>query len=157
MTTKTPGPRHGGCLCGHIRFSAGGAPSFPHLCSCRMCQRWSGAPTVAWVEFPLAELSWNGPGGAPTLHRSSAKSQRGFCPKCGGTLCALDDGYDKASLTIACFDDPNGFTLGKQHSFSEMAPGWWKVEIARPKAKAKAKAKAKRARAQPKSRRRRRG
>ncbi|MGL9717887.1 MAG: GFA family protein [Wolbachia sp.] len=29
-----------------------------HLCSCAICQRSSGAPTVAWVEFPLKSFEW---------------------------------------------------------------------------------------------------
>lgn len=42
----------GGCLCGWIRFQARGPAQKPHTCSCKMCQRHTGAPTTAWVEFP---------------------------------------------------------------------------------------------------------
>ncbi|MEM9471839.1 MAG: GFA family protein [Pseudomonadota bacterium] len=121
----------GGCLCGHIRFEAGGKPTFPHLCSCRMCQTWSGAPTVAWVEFPLSEFAWTGPGGQPSTFQSSEKTRRGFCVKCGSSLCALDDGYDKISLTIAVFDEPSLLVPGKQHSYKAAAPRWWKADIER--------------------------
>lgn len=121
----------GGCLCGHIRFLATGKPTFPHLCSCRMCQTWSGAPTVAWVEFALAGFSWTGPGSEPSKFQSSEKTQRGFCPKCGGTICAIDDGYDKISLTIAVFDEPSLIIPGKQHSYRASAPNWWTVDINR--------------------------
>lgn len=121
----------GGCLCGHIRFEAGGKPTFPHLCSCRMCQLWSGAPTVAWVEFPLAGFAWTGPGGEPSTFQSSENTRRGFCAKCGSSLCALDDGYDKISLTIAVFDEPSSLVPGKQHSHKTSAPGWWIPEIDR--------------------------
>ncbi len=121
----------GGCLCGHITYKLEGKPSFPHLCSCSQCRKWSGALTVAWVEFPLAGLTWNGPGGTPKLFRSSEKTERGSCPECGAALCALDDGYDKISLTIASLDDPSAIPPGKQHSFKKAAPDWWKVEIER--------------------------
>ena len=47
----------GGCLCNETTFTARGEPSNPHLCSCTMCQKSSGAPTVAWVEFPLATFN----------------------------------------------------------------------------------------------------
>lgn len=97
----------GSCLCGYISYAVSGEPSFPHLCSCHMCQKWSGAPTVAWVEFPIKNVQWDGAGGEPTFYRSSAKTRRGFCPKCGGTLCALDDGYENVSMTIASLNDPN--------------------------------------------------
>lgn len=121
--------KKGGCLCGSIRFTVEGKASFPHLCSCTQCQKWSGAPTVAWIEFPLEGLSWDGPGGEPSFYQSSEKSRRGFCSACGGTVCALDEGYDKASLTIASFDDPSTLVPGKQHSYQKSAPSWWSVEI----------------------------
>jgi len=128
---RKPDTYSGGCLCGNIRFTVTGKPTFPHLCSCRMCQTWSGAPTVAWVEFPLEGVSWTGPGGEPSLFRSSQKTRRGFCDQCGGTLAAIDDGYDKISLTIATFDEPSKLVPGKQHSYRKSAPDWLKVEIDR--------------------------
>lgn len=52
----------GGCLCGLIRFTATGVPDDPHTCSCHMCQRHSGAPTLVWVSYPKAAVLWDGPG-----------------------------------------------------------------------------------------------
>lgn len=46
----------GGCLCGKLRFRVTAAPLDAGYCHCRMCQRNSGAPVVAWVTFPAA--SW---------------------------------------------------------------------------------------------------
>ena len=51
----------GGCLCGHIRFIAHGSPNKPHTCSCKICQRHSGALTQAWVEFHSENVEWTGP------------------------------------------------------------------------------------------------
>ena len=117
----------GGCLCGYISYKIEGKPTFPHLCSCQMCQKWSGALTVAWAEFPLKALTWDGQGGEPAFYRSSEKTQRGFCPKCGGALCALDDGNDTTiSMTIASLQDPERVIPGK-HSYKEEAPSWWRV------------------------------
>jgi hypothetical protein len=121
----------GGCLCGQIRYEATGAPDFPHLCSCRMCQTWSGAPTVAWVGFPRGSLTWTGPGGAPRMYRSSETAERGFCPSCGGTLCAVEDGADAIVMTIASLDEPDRIVPGPQHSYRDAAPTWWSVSIAR--------------------------
>ena len=121
----------GGCLCGQIRFTAVGKPSFPHMCSCHMCQKWSGAPAVAWVEFPLDGFSWNGPGGEPAGFQSSEKTRRGYCAQCGSTLCAIDEGYDKISLTISTFDEPSLLVPGKQHSYRDSAPDWFTMEIDR--------------------------
>jgi len=118
----------GGCLCGQVRYRSAGPPSFPHYCSCRMCQRASGAPIVAWVEFARDALSFEGPG-MPALHRSSEKMQRGFCPKCGGTICSIEDGSDKIYITVATLDDPNAVVPASQ-SFPESAPAWLKVGVA---------------------------
>src|SRR5215468_2158489 len=121
----------GGCLCGHVRYRSAGAPSFPHYCSCRMCQRASGAPVVAWVEFPRAALAFDGPGGAPALRRSSEKMQRGFCPQCGGTICSLEDGSDTIYITVATLDDPNRIVPQSQ-SFPGSAPAWLQLKVAPP-------------------------
>lgn len=119
----------GGCLCGHIRYVALAEPDNPHLCSCRQCQRWSGAPVVAWADVPLAALIFNGPGGEPLWYRSSNWARRGFCPICGGTVCAADDGASVIGLTVATFDDPE-IAAPVSHSFSGSAPCWLRVATA---------------------------
>ncbi len=50
----------GGCLCGQIRYTLAASPEFPHFCTCHMCQKWTGAPVVAWADFPLAWTDWPG-------------------------------------------------------------------------------------------------
>ncbi|MEL7013088.1 MAG: GFA family protein [Pseudomonadota bacterium] len=118
----------GGCLCGHIRFKAQGPPDFPHTCSCRMCQRHTGALTVAWVEFPADRVAWTGPGGKPSTYRSSKASSRAFCPVCGSTLGAIDDDPIVALVT-GVFDDPTVEALRPaSHSFAKHRPDWWKVK-----------------------------
>jgi hypothetical protein len=119
----------GGCLCGELRYMAEAVPEFPHLCSCRMCQKWSGAPTVAWVAFPLDAVAWTGAMREPAYFRSSASTRRGFCPTCGGTVCALNDGSDQIYLTIATLDDPSQIVPGAQHSYRQSAPRWWETMI----------------------------
>lgn len=37
----------GGGLCGQVRFEAQGPAANPHTCSCTLCQRHSGALTLA--------------------------------------------------------------------------------------------------------------
>ncbi len=122
----------GSCLCGNITYQVKEKPIFPHLCSCHMCQKWSGAPTVAWVEFPLKTFKWNGPGGQPVYYRSSEKTQRCFCSKCGSALCALDDGSHNISIVIASLCEPNLVIPHEQHSFAKEAPFWWKVRVINP-------------------------
>jgi hypothetical protein len=121
-------PYTGGCLCGAIRFEAVGPAEKPHTCSCKMCQRHSGALTVAWVEFPRASVSWTGPGGKPSVYRSSDYSSRAFCPTCGSTLGAIDDN-PVVALLLGAFDKTNRKELmPTTHSFRGGRPKWWHVE-----------------------------
>jgi hypothetical protein len=120
----------GGCLCGNIRFSALGPAQKPHTCSCKICQRHSGALTTAWVEFPRGSITWNGPGGMPATWRSSEWSSRAFCPVCGSTLGAIDD-KPVVALVLGTFDSPNRKELTPtSHSFVSKRPKWWHVSIA---------------------------
>ena len=118
----------GGCLCGDIRFEALGPPEKPHTCSCKMCQRHSGALTTTWVEFPKSSVKWVGPGGAPATYRSSDYSSRSFCAKCGSTLGAIDDNPTVA-MVLGVFDSANRKELRPTyHSYKGGRPKWWHVD-----------------------------
>lgn len=114
----------GGCLCSATSYVATGKPSNPHLCSCTMCQKSSGALTVAWVEFSLDNFKWIG---KPGLYQSSEKTLRCFCQKCGGLLGAINEGCPNICITIASLNNPELVVPGKQHSYKESAPSWWKI------------------------------
>lgn len=119
----------GGCLCGNIRFTAEPPALKPHTCSCKMCQRHSGALTVAWVEFPSASVSWTGPGGKPRTWRSSQWSSRAFCGSCGSTIGAIDD-KPVVALVLGVFDSANRKELAPaSHSFTGKRPKWWHVDV----------------------------
>lgn len=118
----------GGCLCGDIRFEALGPPEKPHTCSCKMCQRHSGALTTTWVEFPKSAVQWVGPGGVPATYRSSDYSSRSFCAKCGSTLGAIDDNPTVA-MVLGVFDSANRKELRPTyHSYKGGRPKWWHVD-----------------------------
>lgn len=116
----------GGCLCGAIRFEVRAAAGNPHACSCKMCQRHSGALTTYWVEFPKDAVVWTGPGGAPATYRSSDASSRAFCPTCGSTLGAIDDD-PVIALLLGVFDRLNRKDLiPTGHSYRGGLPRWCK-------------------------------
>ncbi len=128
----------GGCLCGWIRFKARGKAGKPHTCSCRMCQRHTGALTATWVEYPRDDVDWVGPGGAPSTYRSSDWSSRAFCPRCGSSIGAIDDAPVVALLT-GVFDRPGLAMLRPAyHSYRSQRPRWWCVEIRDPAGSKKA-------------------
>lgn len=120
--------RSGGCLCGSIRFEATGEPGNPHTCSCDICQRHSGASSLAWVEFDRDAVTWTGEGGTPSTFRSSDYSSRAFCPVCGSTLGAIDDAPTVA-LVSGSFDDRDDEALRPlSHSFEDVCPAWARIE-----------------------------
>ncbi len=119
----------GGCLCGAIRFQATGPAANPHTCSCKWCQRHTGALTAAWVEFPKQAVTWMGPGGAPATYRSSDYSARAFCPVCGSSLGAIDDA-PVIALLLGAFDTPIRRELRPaSDSFRSGRPKWWHVDV----------------------------
>lgn len=115
------------CLCGSIRFTAS-SPNNSHTCSCDICRKHTGAPTVVWIEFDAENVEWTGKAGKPTTWRSSETTSRAFCPQCGSSVGAIDDA-PVIALLAGAFDDPNDEDLAPEfHSFSDMRPAWWETE-----------------------------
>jgi hypothetical protein len=97
--------REGGCLCGRVRFKAGGEPVTKAICHCPSCRRASGAPAVAWAMYPMDQVRFSA--GSLDRYESSPGAVRGFCGHCGTTLSfegELIEGL--IDVTIASFDDP---------------------------------------------------
>lgn len=120
----------GGCLCGAVRFEVTGEGANPHGCSCRYCQRHTGALMAAWVEFARDQVRWTGTAGAPATYRSSDYSSRAFCATCGSSIGAIDDAPTVA-LLVGGFDDPGQAAFAPAyHSFADGVPGWWPNGVA---------------------------
>ena len=111
----------GGCLCGAVRYRAGGEASHATLCHCNACRRAAGAPVVAWVTFPIADFAITK--GAPARHRSSPPVERTFCPSCGTPLTYRHSAHpDEIDVTIASLDDPSAFPPADHTWASERIP-----------------------------------
>lgn len=117
----------GGCLCGAIRFEITGPLQKVHTCSCKMCQRHTGAITSVWAEVAKSDIRWTGPGGAPAAYRSSDISSRAFCPQCGSSIGAIDV-KPVVALLVGCFDKSTSVQLKPLHHFNRSGrPKWWHV------------------------------
>lgn len=115
----------GGCLCGRVRFRVSGPCSDSGYCHCRMCQRNSGAPVVAWVTFPAEAFVWTG--GAPRTHASSTHGRREFCADCGSYIVFRSmDRPEEISVNTAALDEPEVFAPRK-HIFAESRIAWFEV------------------------------
>lgn len=113
----------GGCLCGRTRFRVTAEPLDSGYCHCRMCQRNSGSPTVAWATFPVENFSWIA--GVPAIYPSSAHATRSFCPTCGSYLMFSSiESPHEISLNVASFDTPEAFPPRK-HIFVESRIAWF--------------------------------
>ncbi len=100
--------RTGGCQCGRVRYSVQLDRDDAYWCHCRMSQKATGGIAAAFVQVPLAGLTWLS---GPDWYQSSAIARRPFCSACGTPLGFdfLRQGTD-IDLTVGSFDDPSRFT-----------------------------------------------
>ncbi|HYZ61376.1 MAG TPA: GFA family protein [Acetobacteraceae bacterium] len=95
----------GGCLCGHVRYEAGGEPFHPTICHCTMCRKAAGAPMVAWFSVP--RTGYRLVAGVPARYASSPHAVRSFCPRCGTPLTFESTAYpEEIDITTASLDEP---------------------------------------------------
>lgn len=78
---------------------------------------------MSWVSFPLDGLTWTGTGGEPSWYATWPDSRRGFCPRCGSQLCALDDGATSIALTLSSLGNPADLVPVTQ-SFRDSTVTW---------------------------------
>jgi hypothetical protein len=123
--TGAPADHEGGCLCGKARFRVSLPLIDSGYCHCRMCQRNSGAPVVAWVSIHIESFSWLSR--KPRTYRSSAHALREFCGRCGSYMAFRSDTCtDVMSINTSCFDEPEMFPPQK-HIFVEDQISWFQT------------------------------
>jgi hypothetical protein len=122
--------QEGGCLCGALRFLVTAPALDAGYCHCRMCQKNSGAPVVAWATFPSTNFAWTE--GKPDTYASSSHAKRQFCSKCGSYLVFLSTkSPNEVSVNTASFDHPEKFPP-RRHIYAGSRIGWFKTEDALP-------------------------
>jgi hypothetical protein len=102
MTPPEPRRLAGGCQCGAVRYELA-SPQWTSVCHCRMCQKASGQPFMAFVGGRAENLRWTR--GAPRVFRSSDIAARGFCPACGTPLTYGRPDAGTLSVTVGSLDD----------------------------------------------------
>jgi hypothetical protein len=115
----------GGCLCGKVRFKVTAAAIETGYCHCRMCQRNSGAPVVAWTTFPAESFSWTG--ASPATYVSSPQVRRQFCADCGSYMVFRHENSAEISINTASLDDPGAFAP-RAHIFAESRIPWFRTD-----------------------------
>ncbi len=114
----------GGCQCGKIRYEAEGPLDRTTICYCRMCQKASGAPFMAFVRFPARHVVWSTP---PAAFFSSGSVQRGFCRDCGTPMTYRNVQGSNISLTLNSLDDPG--SVKPEYSFFNDQKASWLSEL----------------------------
>ena len=120
----------GGCLCGAVRYEAGGEAYNVTHCHCTDCRRSSGAAFVTWASFRREdfritkgqpkELSWAG-------------RKRLFCAQCGTPLVFMTGpDAEEVDVTVCSFDDPSVVTPA-DHTWVEDRIPWVQVEDGLPR------------------------
>jgi hypothetical protein len=98
-------PLGGGCQCGAVRYEISAAPIDAGYCHCRMCQRATGSPFLAYATAKRDTFRYTV--GEPSYFASSSAARRGFCSKCGTPLTFEYLGSAAISFTICSFDEPD--------------------------------------------------
>ena len=116
----------GGCHCGAVRYEVSGPPFAADFCHCRDCQKTTGAPVGAWMDFKAENVRWVA--GTPTEYASSGKVRRGFCARCGASLSYRSIEHPEyLSLSIASLDDPDAVEP-TYHIHTDRRVGWLSID-----------------------------
>jgi hypothetical protein len=115
----------GGCLCGGVRYRLDAAPFDAGYCHCRLCQRASGAPVLAFATVPVDAFVLTA--GEPRRRRSSDFGERWFCGDCGTPLAMrVDHQPETIDFTIATLDEPYPVRPGF-HIWHGSRIGWFET------------------------------
>jgi hypothetical protein len=120
----------GGCHCGAVRYRIAPGPADSAYCHCRLCQRASGAPAVAWLTVAGDRFTYIK--GAPRAYRSSPEALREFCGTCGAPLLFRPDGDPRIDITTATLDDPDA-VAPRYHIWRMSRIGWFETTDALPR------------------------
>jgi hypothetical protein len=112
----------GGCQCGAVRYRLLCAPTHASICHCRMCQKASGQPIMAFARVPKDKLVWTR--GTPGAFRSSSLVERNFCTACGTPLTYNFLEGKNISVTMCSLDDPEAVRPELQYSI-EREVSWF--------------------------------
>jgi len=101
--------RHGGCLCGAVRYRVKGEMRDVIACHCTQCRKQSGHYYAA-TQALRANLMVKGLENI-TDYRASDDATRSFCKICGSALFWTMDGSEHTSILAGSLDSPTGLKL----------------------------------------------
>lgn len=90
--------RHGGCICGAVRFTVAGEPDDVGLCHCLECRKATGAVAMPYANWPRTAFSFSG--------EVREFVGRSFCPLCGTRLFNIE--AERVAIMLGAFDEAPG-------------------------------------------------
>jgi hypothetical protein len=118
----------GGCQCGELRYRLDAEPS-GSICHCRMCQKASGGPFMAFGGVPNSSFVVTR--GELSIFRSSDIAERGFCAACGTPLTYRLVGGRRVGVTLGSLDAPNAVAPEEQFG-AESRISWLALALVAP-------------------------
>ncbi len=121
----------GGCVCGHVRYSADGDPERVTICHCAWCQRRTGTAFGVEAVFRQEKVEIAA-GSVQTYRHISDESGRWldqqFCSNCGTNIgFTLEAVPGIRTIAAGTFDDPPWIDAAKhqfRHVFLRSAQNW---------------------------------
>jgi hypothetical protein len=115
----------GACLCGAIRFEAECPPRRVTHCHCTMCRRATGAAAGTFATWDVADARFIG---NVARYDSSDVGWRGFCPRCGSSVCfGFKPRPERIYVAIGILDTPDAFPAGF-HDHRETRIAWLELD-----------------------------
>ena len=118
----------GGCLCGTVRYEAGGEPMFALNCHCRDCQRASGTGHVPIMGVPKPLFKVTGKTRSyAAVGNSGLQAIRHFCPVCGSLLFGTPEvAPHVVTIYVGSLDNPVVFEP-EFVQFTRSRPDWDRI------------------------------
>lgn len=121
----------GGCQCGAARYRLDAKPDGAVICHCRMCQKASGGPFMAFCGVPVSSFALTR--GSISRFQSSDIAERGFCASCGTPLTYRVMGSERIGVSLGSLDNPNAVEPEEQLG-TESRVLWLAESLSRPEA-----------------------
>ncbi|KAF2196139.1 DUF636 domain protein [Delitschia confertaspora ATCC 74209] len=106
----------GGCMCGKLRYSVSGEPSFKAICHCLDCRKVTGSTFSTNVVYPEDQFKVTS-GTAKEFSKiadSGKKVSRFFCGDCGSTIWDLSANFKSSVvLNAGTLDDKDALNKAK--------------------------------------------
>jgi len=117
---------NGSCLCGAVRFAAGGFSQHAAMCHCNMCKKFHGA--AFGVLVLVEQINWLQGLESMSEYQADNGTVRTFCKVCGSSLGFRCSGAaaDEIEIAVACFDEEIPVVLDA-HVYTNYKTSWFDI------------------------------